>query len=211
MYRAPILVGISGGSGSGKSRFARRIQSAFPEESTVIEQDWYYHDLSGISPEQAKKVNFDHPSAVEHMLLHRHLNCLNQGIEVEVPGYSYINYSRLLSRNILKPSPLIILEGLFVLCWPEIRNLMHVKLYIDVDSGTRLQRRLKRDTENRGYTADQIRASWNRQTLPMHQKHVEPSSQFADLIWNSEEDTTFETTFLADLRRRLAKNAKNPK
>jgi len=211
VYRAPIIIGISGGSGSGKSRFARRIQSAFPEESTVIEQDWYYRDLSGISPEQAKETNFDHPNAVEHTLLHHHLNCLNQGIEVEAPDYSYINHSRLRSCNALKPSPLIILEGLFVLCWPEIRNLLHVKLYIEVDSETRLQRRLKRDTEDRGYTADQIRASWNQQALPMHREHVQSSAQFADLIWNSEEDTAFETTFLADLRERLARNAKNPK
>ncbi len=205
------MIGISGGSGSGKSRFARRVQSAFPEISTVIEQDWYYHDLSGISPEQAKETNFDHPNAVEHTLLHQHLICLNQGREVEAPDYSYIDHSRLPTCNILTPRPLIILEGLFVLCWPEIRDLLHSKLYIDVDPEIRLQRRLKRDTEDRGYTADQIRASWSQQTLPMHREHVEPTAQFADLIWSSEEDTAFETTFLADLRGRLAKNAKNPK
>ena len=211
MCRVPFIIGISGGSGSGKSRFARRIKSAFPEESTVIEQDWYYRDLSGINIEQAKNTNFDHPSSVEHTLLHHHLNCLNQGIEVEAPDYSYINYRRLLSDNVLVPSPLIILEGLFVLRWPEIRNLLDFKLYINVDSKTRLERRLKRDTKDRGYTADQIRASWSQQTIPMHHEHVEPSLKHADFIWNSEEDTAFESRFLADLERRLTKDAKNPK
>lgn len=211
MDKDTIIIGISGGSGSGKSRFARRIQSAFPEESTLVEQDWYYRDLSNLKPEQANKANFDQPSAIEHTLLRRHLNCLVEGREVEAPDYSYFNHTRLDSTHFLTPNPLIILEGLFVLYWPEIRELLHLKLYIDVEPETRFQRRLFRDTQERGYNEDQIRTSWNRQTLPMHDKFIEPTAQFADFIWNSQKDTTFETTFLDDLRRRLTKNAKNPK
>lgn len=211
MNRDPIVLGISGGSGSGKSRFARRIQSAFNKDSTLIEQDWYYRDLSYKTPGEAAKTNFDHPSAIEHTLLYQHLNHLIQGREVGAPDYCYANYNRLDSINTLKPNPLLIVEGLFSLYWPKIRDLFDLKLYIEVNVETRLERRLLRDSQERGYSKHQIQTSWDEQTLPMHSKFVEPTAQFADFIWESQEDTTFETTFLADLRRRLAKNAKNPK
>jgi uridine kinase len=207
----PILIGISGGSGSGKSHLAKRIQSAFPEQTTIIEQDWYYRDLSNLDPEEAKNNNFDHPSAIEHSLLRQHLDSLIKGQVVEAPDYSYSSHSRLNSVKLLEPGPILILEGLFSLYWPEIRNLLHFKLYLEVHSKTRLERRLIRDVRDRGYTEEQIRASWKHQTLPMHKKFVEPTARFANFVWNSQQDTSFETTFLADLRRRLAKNAKNPK
>ncbi len=207
----PILIGITGGSGSGKSHFAKRIQSEFPSETTIIEQDWYYRDLSKMNIEEAEKNNFDHPDSIEHTLLHQHLSSLMKGRAVEAPDYSYSNYSRLDSVNLLNASPVIILEGLFSLYWPEIRNLLHIKLYLKVHSKIRFERRLVRDVRDRGYTERQIRESWNHQALPMHKEYVEPTARFANFIWNYEEDTTFETTFLADLRERLAKNAKKPK
>ncbi len=210
MERSSIIVGISGGSGSGKSWLAQRIQAQLPEEAVIFEQDWYYRDLSNLPIEVAEKNNFDHPDAIEIELLFEQLSTLASGQAIEAPEYRYATYERLAATRRLEPRPLILVEGIFALHWKRIRSLMDTSLFIDVDSNTRRERRLKRDRNNRGYSDAQILKSWERDTLPMHLQFVQPTARFADTIWNPSEDTAFETTFLADLQTRLAKNGNEP-
>lgn len=210
MERSSIIVGISGGSGSGKSWLAQRIQAQLPEEAVIFEQDWYYRDLSNLPIEVAEKNNFDHPDAIEIELLFEQLSTLASGQAIEAPQYRYATYERLAATRRLEPRPLILVEGIFALHWKRIRSLMDTSLFIDVDSNTRRERRLKRDRNNRGYSDNQILTSWERDTLPMYLQFVQPTARFADTVWNPAEDTAFETTFLADLRTRLAKNGNEP-
>jgi len=211
MAERPTVIGISGGSGSGKSWLAQRVVEAFPDDAILVEQDWYYRDQSRLTPKAAENYNFDHPSAIEHTLLVQHLRTLDQGKEVAAPGYCYSSHRRLEAMHHLQPKPIILVEGLFALYWPELRKCFSYKLYIKAIPEVRLERRLHRDSTERGYTENQILAGWNRYALPMHDQFVKPTAQFADFVWDSSEDTSFETKFLADLRGRLAKNGKNPK
>ena len=202
----PIVIGIAGGSGAGKSWFARRIVDRFPDLATLVEQDWYYRDLSHLDPAEADEVNFDHPDAIEFDLLLRHLEELNEGQPVAAPGYRYRTHHRVPGEHPLTPKPLLIVEGLFSLHHPALREVFDIKVFIETDEGLRLERRLKRDVTQRAYSESEIRLSWERKAEPMFNRFVAPSARHADFIWNPLGDRAFESAFLADLRSRLARN-----
>ncbi len=199
-----ITIGISGGSGSGKSWFARRIQDAFPGKSTLIEQDWYYRDLSKLPIEEARDTNFDHPDAIEFPLLLKHLEALQRGEVVQAPQYRFSNYQRTENVRTLQPSAILIIEGLFVLHETDVRKLLDRKLFIETAPQTRFDRRLERDVQGRGYSREHISQSWKRHAEPMFEQFVAPSAIHADQVWNPLEDNAFENDFMADLRSQTA-------
>ncbi|MFL3657811.1 MAG: uridine kinase [Opitutales bacterium] len=204
-----LIIGIAGGSGSGKSWFAQRLRDAFPTESTLIEQDWYYRDLSSLAPEKANAFNFDHPESIEFSLLLEQLKTLRNGNSVCAPGYRYVYHQRIENAHPLDPASLIIVEGLFTLHHAELREVFDRKLFIDADPQVRFDRRLLRDTQHRGYTSSQITQSWHEQATPMFEQFVAPSANHADIVWNPLRNKAFENVFFADLRSHLA-NHGNP-
>lgn len=202
----PITIGIAGGSGAGKSWFARRILDRFPNQTTLIEQDWYYRDLSSLSPRIADSVNFDHPDAIEFDLLLRDLKSLGNGQATRAPGYRYRTHHRVHEENYLAPRQILIVEGLFVLHQPELRKVFDIKVFIEAKDDLRLERRVKRDISQRNYSEAEIRSSWDSKAAPMFDRFVGPSARHANIIWNPLIDKTFESSFLADLRNRLARD-----
>lgn len=208
MLTPSLLIGIAGGSGSGKSWFARKLRDAFSTEATLIEQDWYYRDRSGLSTEATRAVNFDHPDSIEFPLLLQQLESLIRGERVQAPGYRYSNHQRIENAHPLNPTPLLIVEGLFTLHHAKIRELLDRSIFIEADAQLRFERRLIRDVEQRGYSKQQIARSWHEQAAPMFEQFVKPSATYADIVWNPLRDKAFENAFLVDLRNELAKNGK---
>ena len=206
MPHPSLVIGIAGGSGSGKSWFAQKLHDAFPVETTLIQQDWYYRDLSALSLEDASSVNFDHPDSIEFPLLLEQLQSLKNGTPVQAPGYRYSNYQRIENAHPLDPTPILIVEGLFTLQHAGLRELLDTKIFIETDSQIRFERRLLRDACQRGYTNRQIERSWRQKATPMFEQFVAPSADHADIVWNPLRDNAFENVFLDDLRSYLAKN-----
>lgn len=206
MHPPPLLIGIAGGSGSGKSWFAQKLHDVFPCETTLIEQDWYYRDLSALSLEDASSVNFDHPDSIEFSLLLKQLQSLKNGNPVQAPGYRYSNYQRIENAHPISPTPILIIEGLFTLHHAGLRELLDTKIFIEADSQIRFERRRIRDVNQRGYTNHQIKQSWHQQAVPMFEQFVAPSAGHADIVWNPLRDNAFENVFLDDLRSHLANN-----
>ncbi|MDE0768676.1 MAG: uridine kinase [Opitutaceae bacterium] len=206
MPHPSLVIGIAGGSGSGKSWFAQKLHDAFPVETTLIEQDWYYRDLSALSLEDASSVNFDHPDSIEFPLLLEQLQSLKNGTPVQAPGYRYSNYQRIENAHPLDPTPILVVEGLFTLQHAGLRELLDTKIFIETDSQIRFERRLLRDACQRGYTNRQIERSWHQKATPMFEQFVAPSADHADIVWNPLRDNAFENVFLDDLRSHLANN-----
>lgn len=202
----PLVVGITGGSASGKSWLAGEIQDRFPGKSTLVSQDWYYRDLSHLDLAEASQTNFDHPDSIELELFVEQLTELKKGTEITAPDYRFSTYSRVHDAHLLAPQPLIIVEGLFVLHYLEICKLLDISIFIDVPDEVRLERRLGRDTQERGYSEETIRRAWERHARPMFERFVLPSAKQADHIWKSLEDKAFVPRFLADLEGQLARN-----
>lgn len=202
---APIIIGIAGGSGSGKTWLARAaLDRLGRDKATLLSQDWYYRDLSALDPEAAARTNFDHPDAIEFELLERHLDELAAGRPIDAPQYGFSTFSRLRETRRVEPAPLIVLEGLFVLHQPGIRRRLDLAVFVDTPAEARLARRIERDQAERGYSVERIREFWANGAAPMHERFVEPSRIHADLAWLSLEDTAFVSAFLADLEDRLA-------
>jgi uridine kinase len=179
----PVLIGIAGGTGSGKTTVATIVKSRFEEESvTIIHHDSYYRDRQGMSLEEREKVNYDHPSAFENTLLAEHLKKLMERRPIEMPVYDYRSHTRLAETRTVKPSEIILLEGILVLEDQGLRDLMDIKLYIDADSDERFIRRLLRDMKERKRTADSVIDQYIRTVRPMHLQFVEPSKRYADII-----------------------------
>ena len=179
----PYLIGIAGGTGSGKTHFVQRIVSEMEEDRClVIEQDAYYHDLSHLPFSKREKVNFDHPSAVDFDLLASHLRALKKGREVLVPVYDFSTHTRKATTVSVLAKPLILIEGIFVLHHESLRSQLDLKIYLDADPETRLQRRVRRDLKERGRSKESVLRQYEKTVLPMHRDYVEPSSQHADRI-----------------------------
>jgi len=177
-----LVIGIAGGSGSGKTTVASRIISAVGEERvTYIQHDSYYKDRSNIPLEEREKINYDHPDALETSLLVRHLHKLLEGSPVEIPIY-FITHTRKPVGNIVYPRDVIIVEGILIFVEKELRELFDIKLYVDTDPDIRFIRRLKRDIEERGRTIDSVIKQYLETVRPMHIEFVEPTKRFADVI-----------------------------
>jgi uridine kinase len=181
------LVGIAGASCSGKSALASRLVPALePLSATVIALDDYYHDLSALPAEQSERRNFDVPGAIDVDLLERHLKCLAEGLKIDKPVYRFETHTRATWTECVSPTRVVILEGLFALYWPSIRNLMGTKAFVAVSDATSLCRRMSRDVRERGRSADGARRQYEDQVLPMYERHVLPTRAHADLVVSGE-------------------------
>lgn len=181
--RHPVVIGIAGGSGSGKTTVLERIMEAFGHERiTVLDHDSYYVDLSHLPEEERVRFNFDHPNALETDLMSRHLDELLQGEAIEKPTYDFTRHVRTGETTRLEPRPVIIVEGILVLAEPELLERMDIKIYVDAPDDVRLMRRIQRDIHERGRTIDTVLEQYARTVRPMHLEFVEPSKREADVI-----------------------------
>lgn len=180
---ATTIIGIAGGSGSGKTSVTNKIMNNLEGHSVaLIEQDYYYKDQSHLTFEQRLKTNYDHPFAFDNYLLIQNLKSLQSGQSVEVPTYDYTNHTRSDKTIAFQPKDVIIVEGIFALENEELRNMMDVKIYVDTDADLRILRRLVRDTKERGRTMESVIDQYLTVVRPMHNQFIEPTKKFADII-----------------------------
>ncbi len=178
-----VLIGLAGGSGSGKTLVAKRIYDEIGSDKvTIIQQDSYYKDLSHLELEERKKQNFDHPDAFDNKLLFDHLIELLSGHEIEMPLYDFKNHTRRKETKKISDNLVIVLEGILILHYPEIRNIMDIKVYVDTADDVRLIRRIRRDVQERGRSLDSILEQYEKSVRPMHLQFVEPTKRYADII-----------------------------
>jgi uridine kinase len=178
-----MIIGIAGGTGSGKTTVVHKIIESLPQGSVaVISQDSYYKDSSHIPWEERRAQNFDEPRAFDWTLLLEHLMMLRDGKTIEEPVYDYVTCSRLKEVNIVKPRPVMILEGIMALVDPSIRAILDIKVFVDADSDERLIRVLRRDSIERGRTIEDLIDRYQRIIKPMHNLHIEPTKAYADII-----------------------------
>jgi uridine kinase len=201
--RPRVLLGIAGGSGSGKSALARAVAEAFRGRSTVVCHDWYYKDNSRLSDAEALKVNVDHPSALESSLLGRHLDRLLAGEAVDAPVYDYATHARLARTQRVEPRPLMVLDGILILGEKSLRERMTVSVFIDVPDDVRLMRRVRRDCVERRIELEETLRLYEDFVRPMHKRYVTPSSHHATWIWSQLDDAHFPDLLIRDLERRL--------
>jgi len=182
MHR-PILIGITGGTGSGKSTIAREIYKQFGDASiAMIEQDSYYKDQSNLSYDQRIKTNYDHPDAFDTALLVSHLNLLIEGKVIEKPIYDFEIHNRIKETVSVKPKEIIIFEGILVLAEKILRDMLNIKIYVDTDADVRFIRRLTRDINERGRTTKSVINQYLNVVKPMHEQFTEPTKRHADII-----------------------------
>lgn len=180
----PIIIGIAGGSASGKSTISKRIYDQFQEKKSVIiiRQDDYYKSQSHLSMEERVKTNYDHPFAFDTELLVKHLSALSQGMTIVKPIYDFKLHTRSPLTEIVDPSEVIILEGLFILEEELIRDKLDIKIFVETDADVRFIRRLTRDVIDRGRTVESVINQYLKTVKPMHENFVEPSKKYADVI-----------------------------
>ncbi|MGD2148035.1 MAG: uridine kinase [Anaerolineae bacterium] len=179
----PIIIGVAGGTGSGKTTVASRILERVGAEHIVyIAHDAYYRDLSHLPARLRAQVNFDHPDSLETELLVEHLKLLHAGQPVEIPIYDFTSHSRTDRTERVEVAPVVIVEGILVFVEPELRELFDVKMYIDTDADVRFIRRLRRDIEERGRSVQSVCEQYLSTVRPMHLEFVEPSKRYADVI-----------------------------
>lgn len=178
-----LIIGIAGGTGSGKTTVVEQVAHEFPDhEVTVISQDSYYKDTSDLSYEERVLINFDHPESIDFDLLEQHLMQLKAGNAIDQPVYSFVEHNRTGETVRTAPSKVIIVEGILILTMPRIRSLFDIKVYIDCDSDERLIRRLKRDIKDRGRDLNEVLDRYQSTLKPMHQQFIEPTKAYADVI-----------------------------
>ena len=178
-----LIIGIAGGTGSGKTTVVRKILQRLPEgEVVILPQDSYYRDSSHLPLEERLEINFDHPDSIEFDLLTRHLKELKKGNSVEQPIYSYLTCTRAQETIPVFPRDVVIVEGILVLCNPELRKMMDLKVFVDADPDDRLIRVINRDIVERGRSVNKVMERYEMTVKPMHQQFIEPTKRFADLI-----------------------------
>ena len=178
-----LIIGIYGGTGSGKTTIVNMIASHFSSNDIeIISQDSYYKDNSDISYEDRCKLNFDHPDAIDFNLLHKHIKNLRKGETVEQPIYDFKIHNRLKKTIQIKPKKILILEGILIMCHAEIRSIFDLKIFINANSKTRMERRIKRDIVERGRNRDEVLKRYIETLKPMHEKFIEPTKIYANYI-----------------------------
>ena len=178
-----LIIGIAGGSGSGKSTVVKQIIRHLPKDSvSVMPQDAYYKDNGHLSTEERARINFDHPSSIEFGLLIKHLDELKAGNSVEMPIYSYVTCARGKETIPVKPKQVIIVEGILILTNPRLRKRMNIKIFVDADGDDRLMRIIHRDIEERGRSFQQVLQHYEKFVKPMHLQFIEPTKRYADII-----------------------------
>ena len=203
-----LIIGIAGGTGSGKTTVVNKILNSFPAgEVAVMPQDSYYKDSSHIPPEDRSKINFDEPAAIEWTLLVDHLRQLKEGRVVDMPTYSYLTCTRQEETVTVEPRDVVIVEGILVLNDPELRDMLDVKVFVDADPDDRLIRVIARDCISRGRTPQMVIDRYQDVIKPMHCQYIEPSKRFADIIVPQGGSNTVAINLLTDyIESRLRRN-----
>ena len=177
------IIGIAGGTGSGKTTVVKKIVEALPPHFVaVVPLDSYYNDTSHMTEEQRRAINFDHPDAFDWQLLVKHVELLRNGEAVEQPTYSYLKCNREKETVHVEPKPVIIIEGIMALLNKQLRDMMDLKIFVDTDSDERLIRNIQRDCVERGRTVEMVIDRYHKVLKPMHEQFIEPTKKFADLI-----------------------------
>jgi len=178
-----VIIGIAGGTGSGKTTVVTKIAKNLPEENvTILPQDAYYKDNSKLSFEERKKINYDHPDSIDFDLLLNHIQCLKDGKTINQPTYSYITHSRSDDYKVVHPKEILIIEGILVFCNEELRNHCEIKIFVHTDADERLIRRIKRDINERGRDINEVLSRYEKTLKPMHNQFIEPTMKYADMI-----------------------------
>lgn len=178
-----IIIGIAGGTGSGKTTVVREIAKRLNDtDIVIIPQDAYYRDSSHLPLEERQKINFDHPDSIEFELLIEHLKQLKNGNKIEQPSYSYLTCTRQEETTIISPRHVVIVEGILCLTQPELRDLMDIKVFVDCEADLRLARVIMRDVNERGRDAKSTLGRYEKTVRPMHLQFIEPSKRYADII-----------------------------
>lgn len=179
----PIVIGVAGGSGSGKTTVVREIVRALGRDQvSVIQQDSYYYDMSHVPPGERVHINYDHPHSLETALLVEHLHALREGRPVQVPVYDFTEHCRRAETMEVAPRKAVIVEGILILGDKALRDLMDIKVFVDTDSDLRIIRRMRRDISERGRSLDSIVQQYLRTVRPMHLEFVEPTKRYAHVI-----------------------------
>ncbi|PKD44143.1 uridine kinase [Rhodohalobacter barkolensis] len=183
MSEKPLIIGVAGGSGSGKTTVVSNIiQSIGENRVLLLQHDSYYRDLSHLPFEERTKQNFDHPSALETELMIRHLDALRNGYKIDIPVYDFVKHTRSEKTITALPHRIILVDGILIFSEPELRKLMDIKLFVDTDGDVRLLRRLQRDINERGRDLSGVLNQYEKFVRPMHLEFVEPSKRYADII-----------------------------
>lgn len=177
-----MLMGIAGGTGSGKTLVARSIGEALKQRIVVIGQDSYYHDQGHLSPDERARINYDHPDAFDHELLMQHLAQLAHGESIDMPVYDYATHTRSSEVIRISPTRIVVVEGILVLAIPALRQMFDVKVFVDTDADVRFIRRLSRDIAERGRTVESVVEQYMSVVRMMHLEFIEPSKRYADII-----------------------------
>ena len=177
-----ILIGIAGGTGSGKTTLTRHLKEHFGTDVTVIGHDSYYKLQEGKTYEERAKVNYDHPSAFDTELLIEHLKALKQGRAIQCPVYSYVDHNRTCETVEVLPTKVIIVEGILIFQNPTLREMFDIKIFVETDADVRILRRALRDVEERGRTLQSVVTQYLTTVKPMHERYVEPSRRYADIV-----------------------------
>ena len=181
--KQPYVIGIAGGTGSGKTTFSRELVATLMTNKIVyMSHDSYYRDLSNLPFSERTKQNFDHPDALETDLMIKHLELLRSGQAVDIPIYDFVEHTRSKETEHIEPQPVILIEGILIFAVKELRDLMDMKIFVDTDADIRFMRRLTRDMEERGRSLKSICDQYINVVRPMHEAFVEPSKRYADII-----------------------------
>ena len=177
-----LVIGIAGGTGSGKTTLMKNLIERFGDVVTVLSHDNYYRCLDHLTFEERTRVNYDQPAALETDLMARHLDELRHGNAIDCPIYDFTQHNRAAETLRIKPTQVIIVEGILIFENRELRDLMDIKIFVDTDADVRLCRRIKRDVEKRGRSLESVLTQYQTTVKPMHEKYVEPSKKYADLV-----------------------------
>jgi len=206
MRKKPLIIGVAGGTGSGKTTIANAIMESINHPQMVmIQHDAYYRDVSHLPLAKRARINFDHPDALETDLMVRHLRELIAGRSIEMPVYDFSTHTRLRKGIIRKPAKVIILEGILIFCEQALRDLMDVKIFVDTDSDLRFIRRLKRDIQERQRSLESVIGQYLGTVRPMHIAFVEPSRKYADIIIPEGHNPVSTALVVTMIRQRLRK------
>jgi uridine kinase len=178
-----IIIGIAGGTGSGKTTVVNKIANSLPQENvTILPQDAYYKDSSQLTFEQRQKINYDHPDSIDFELLLSHISDLKKGKPVNQPIYSYITHSRSKDYKVIHPKKILIVEGILAFTNEELRSHCDIKIFVHTDADERLIRRIRRDITERGRDVQEVLTRYEKTLKPMHNKFIEPTMKYADMI-----------------------------
>ena len=177
------VIGVAGGTGSGKSTLVKKLQDAFVEEDVItLSHDYYYKQNNDITLEERRKLNYDHPQAFDTDMMIEHVKALKEGVPVERPVYSFVDHNRLEASVKVIPAKVLIVEGILIFENKKLRDLMDIKVFVDTDADIRLARRILRDVRERGRSMESVVGQYIATVKPMHEEFVEPSKKYADVI-----------------------------